>query len=185
MEQKNVILLKTASINGLYLGLISIFLSVVIWATNLIQSLSIWGSMVIGIFSFVISFVLVLIFSFAYRKKIMEGYISFKDAFLFGIIMVVVSTIISLLYTVVFNTLIDPDYTKNVMAVMQEKTISYMERMGAPQAQIDKTLEKFQDVPTLWDSLRSGLLGGLIGGTIISLITAAIVKKVPSDKIFD
>jgi hypothetical protein len=176
MEQQTTSVWKSATRYGIYFGIISILLSVLIWATSIMENLGIWGSVIIGLLSIVISFVLILLFSFSYRNKEMGGFISFKDAFVFALIMVIVSTIISTLYTYIFNTLIDPGYMERLMAVMQQKTISYMEQVGASETQISNTMEKFK-VPTVWKTVRQGLTSGIIVGSIVSLICAAIVKK--------
>lgn len=177
MEEKSASIWKSSAIYGLYMGLISIAISVIIWAGGLMESMGLFGSAIIGLLSFVITFLLLLFFTKAYRNKEMDGIISFKQAFQFAMLVIVFSVIISTIYNYVFHTLIDPEYVKNLTAVMQQKTMDYMEKMGAPESQIEKTLEKFSEIPTLWKTLRQGILYGLIGGGILALIVAAIVKK--------
>jgi hypothetical protein len=177
MEEKSSPLLKSSLTYGAYLGLISILISVVIWAGGIIESMGIFGSAILGLLSLVISFILVLIFAKNYRNKEMGGYITFGQAFQFTILVIIVSTIISLIYNYIFHSFIAPEYNENLMAVMQEKMMAYMERVGAPESQVDKALEKFEEVPTIWKTLRQTLLAGFIGGAIVSLIVAAIVKK--------
>lgn len=177
MEQKSSPLLKSSLTYGAYLGLISIFLSVVIWAGGVIESMGIFGGIIIGLLSLVVSFIIVLLFAKAYRNKEMGGYITFGQAFQFTFLVIVFSTIISMIYTYIFNAFIAPDYMENLMAVMQEKTMAYMEKVGAPEAQIDKAIAKLEEIPTIWKTLRQTALSGLIGGTIVALIVSAIVKK--------
>ena len=177
MEEKSTSIWKSSLTYGFYLALISIAISVVIWVGNVIESMGIFGSALIGLFSFVITFFMLFFFTKSYRNKELNGIISFKDAFLFAFLVVIFSTLITTVYNYIFHTLIDPEYMKNVMAVMQQKTMDYMEKVGAPEAQIEKTLEKFAEIPTVWKTLKQGILYGLIGGSIISLIVAAIVKK--------
>jgi uncharacterized membrane protein (DUF485 family) len=177
MEEKSASIWKSALTYGSYLGLISIALSVIIWAGGLMESMGLFGSAIIGLLSFVITFLLLLFFTKAYRNKELNGIISFKQAFQFAMLVILFSVIISTIYNYIFHTLIDPEYMKNLMAVMQQKTMDYMEKVGAPESQIDKTLEKFSEIPTLWKTLRQGILFGVIGGGILALIVAAIVKK--------
>ena len=145
--------------------------------------MGIWGGAIIGLLSFVITFILLLMFSIAYRKKEMDGYMSFGQAFIFAFMAIIFSTIIVTIYNYIFHTFIAPEYMENLMAVMQQKTIAYMERIGAPEAQIDKTIAKFEEPITIWKTLKQGILGGLIGGLIVSLIVAAIAKKKPADEV--
>ena len=63
------------------------------------------------------------------------------------------------------------------MLMLQEKTQQYMQKVGAPESQIEKTMEKFEEIPSIWKTLRQGVIYGIVGGGIISLIVAAIVKK--------
>lgn len=181
MEQKSSILLKSSLTYGLYTALISIFISVVIWAGGLMESMGIFGSAIIGVLSLVISFVVMLIFTKNYRNKEFGGYISFSEAFKFAILLTVVSTIILVIYNFIFHSYIAPDYMENLMAAMQQKTLAFMESKGVPDSSIDQAMEKFEEIPTIAKTLRQTAISGLIGGTIISLIVSAIVKKKVED----
>lgn len=183
MEEKTSPLMKSALTYGVYLGLVSILISVVIWAGGIIESMGLFGGVFISLGSFVISFVLLFIFAKNYRNKELGGYISFSEAFKFTMLVIVFSTLISLVYTYIFNAFIAPDYMENLMAVLQQKTMNFMESKGVPEAQMEKALEKFEEIPTIWKSLRQTAVSGLIGGAIISLIVSAIVKKRIEDDI--
>lgn len=177
MEQKSTSLLKSGLTYGLYMGLISVLISVVIWATSLMENLGMWGSAVIGLITLAVNLILLIVFTKSYRNKELGGFISFGNAFKFALILVVVSVIIGAIYNYIFQTLIDPGYTARVMAAIQEKTLAYMTNAGVSEAQINKTMEKFQDIPTVGKSLWQGLMFGVIGGAILSLISSAIAKK--------
>ncbi|MDX8339094.1 DUF4199 domain-containing protein [Draconibacterium sp. IB214405] len=181
MEQKSSPLLKSSLTYGIYAALISIFISVVIWAGGLMESMGIFGSAIIGVISLVISFVVMLVFTKNYRNKEFEGYISFSEAFKFALLVSVVSTIILVVYNFIFHSFIAPDYIENLYATLQQKTLEYMESRGVPDAAIEQTLERFEDVPTIAKTIRQTVLSGLIGGAIISLIVAAIAKKKVED----
>ncbi|WP_297092151.1 DUF4199 domain-containing protein [uncultured Draconibacterium sp.] len=181
MEQKSSPLVKSSLTYGTYLGLISILISVVIWAGSIMESMGLFGSAIIGILMLVINFVLMLIFAKSYRNKEFGGYISFADVFKFMLLVVVVSTVISIVYNYIFHSFIAPDYMENLMAVMQQKTMAFMESKGVPEAQIDKALEKFEESPSILKTLRQTALNGLIFGVIVGLIVSAIVKKKVED----
>ncbi len=177
MEQKSTSVLKSSLTYGLYMALISILVSLVIWAGSILESLGMFGSAAIGLFQIVLTFVLLLIFTKNYRNKELGGSITYGQAIKFAILVVIISTIISTIYTYVFHTLIDPGYMERIMTLMQEKTLNYMEKMGAPESTINDTMEKLQDIPTVFDTIKQSVMYGLIGGGIIALITSAIVKK--------
>ncbi|QIA07738.1 DUF4199 domain-containing protein [Draconibacterium halophilum] len=181
MEQKSSTLLKSSLTYGIYAALISIFLSVVIWAGGLMESMGMFGSVIIAISSLVISFVVLLIFTKNYRNKEFGGYISFVEAFKFAMLVIIVSTVILLIYNFIFHSFIAPDYMENLMATMQQKTLAFMESNGVPDANIDQAMEQFEEVPTIAKTLQQTAMSGLIGGIIISLIVAAIAKKKVED----
>ncbi|WP_321372649.1 DUF4199 domain-containing protein [uncultured Draconibacterium sp.] len=181
MENNSSPLLKSSLTYGIYAALISIFISVVIWAGGLMESMGMFGSAILGVLSLVISFVVMLVFTKNYRNKEFEGYISFAEAFKFAILVSIVSTIILLVYNYIFHSFIAPDYMENLMATMQQKTLEFMESRGVPDSSIDQAMKQFEEVPTIAKTLRQTLLSGLIGGAIVSLIVAAIVKKKVED----
>ncbi len=177
MEEKSTSIWKSALTYGFYLGLISIAISVVIWAGGILESMGLFGGLLIGLASLVISFIFLFIFAKSYRNNELGGYANFGDIFKFAILVILISTIISIIYTYIFHAFIDPGYMEHLMAVMQQKTMDFMESKGVPEAQMDKAIEKFKEIPTMAKTLRQAALSGLIGGAILSLIVAAIVKK--------
>ena len=181
MEQKSTSLMKSSLVYGSYLGLISILVSVVIWAGGVIESSGIWGGAIIGLFSLILNFIVLWIFSKSYRNKECGGFINFGTAFKFAFMVIVVATVITTIYNFIFHTIIAPDYMENLMAVMQQNTLEYMENMGAPESAINKAMEKFEDIPTIWKTLRQGILFGIIGGAIIASIVALIVRRKNED----
>jgi hypothetical protein len=74
---------------------------------------------------------------------------------------------------------------ENLMATMQQKTMTFMENRGVPEAQMDQALEKFQEIPTIWKTVRQSVLSGIIAGAIIALIVSAIVKKKDEDAVIE
>jgi hypothetical protein len=136
-----------------------------------------WGSALIGIVSLVITLTILIIFTKLYRDKELGGTITFGQAFKFGFVVVVVSVIVNSIYTYIFQSFIDPEYMTRVMQSIQGKTLAYLEKVGASEVQINKTMEKFADVPTAMKSVKQALISGLIGGAILSLISSAVIKK--------
>jgi hypothetical protein len=135
----------------------------------------------VAVLSLIISFVVLFVFAKNYRNKEFDGYISFTEAFKFVMLVTIVSTVILLMYSYIFHSFIAPDYMENLMAIMQQKTLEFMESRGVPDASIDQAMEQFKEIPTIAKTLRQAALTGIIGGGIISLIVAAIVKKKVED----
>lgn len=178
MEQKSF-LSKPIITYGIYLAVISILISVVIWAGGLMEKMGIWGGAIIGFVSFIIYLVLLVLFSKAYRDKYCGGFISFKDAFIAGFTMMILSAVIVAVYNFIFNSFIDPGYMERIMLAMQNKTVQMLESKGMSQEIIDQTIAKFQEkgIPSAGKQVLQNLLSGVIMGAILSVISAAIVKK--------
>ncbi|MGQ8335208.1 DUF4199 domain-containing protein [Sunxiuqinia sp. A32] len=179
MEQKSTSMLKPAMNAGIILAIVSILFSVIVWITKLIENMGIFGSFVIMLVSLVITVVLLIVFTKRYRDINLGGQITFKDAFLFGLFIVVLSTVITSLYNYIFHNFIDPGYQERVMTSMQDKVYQMMSSKGVPEAQIEETLNQMaaQEKPTPLQLLRQSVIFGLIGGSIMSLISSAIIKK--------
>lgn len=188
MEQQPNTKLKVTMTYGIYLAAISIVLSLIIWATSLIEHLGLFGSAFIGVFQLVMLAFLLVYYTKRYRDTMFDGRITFGQAFSFGVMLVVFSSVISSLYSFILNKYIDPDYMHRVMTMIQDKTYQMLANSGLSQDQIDAQMTKFEErgIPTPIETLVSSLEGGLIGGAIMSLISSAIVKKnVKGEDAFD
>lgn len=188
MESQKTNSYKLAMTYGLYFGLISIILNVIIWATNSMEYLGLFGSVLLGILQLVLMVFLLIYFTKLYRNNELGGKITFGQAFVFGVLIVVFSTIISSLYSYIFNQFIDPDYAQRIMTMMQDKTYQWMSGKGLSEDQINDAMQKFEakGVPTPIETLVTSLEFGLIGGAIMSLVSSAIVKKnVDNEDAFD
>jgi len=179
MENKQSEMLKLAMNNGLIIGAVSIAISVIIWVTGLIENLGLFSSAFIGMLQLVIVVYLLLFFSKRYRDTLLSGKITFGQAFTFGVLLVLLSSVITSFYSYVFNRFIDPDYAQRIMTMLQDKTYAWMSGKGVPEDQIEEAMKKFEEkgIPTPIETLVSSLQFGLIGGTIMSLISSAIIKK--------
>ncbi len=188
MEQQPNTKLKVTMTYGIYLAAISIVLSLIIWATSLLEHLGLFGSAFIGVFQLVMLAFLLVYYTKRYRDTMFDGRITFGQAFSFGVMLIVFSSVISSLYSFILNKYIDPDYMHRVMTMIQDKTYQMLANSGLSQDQIDAQMTKFEErgIPTPIETLVSSLEGGLIGGAIMSLISSAIVKKnVKGEDAFD
>jgi len=179
MESQKPNSFKLAMTYGLYLGLISIVLSVITWATNAVDYLGLFGTAFLGILQLTLIIFLLLYFTKQYRNNELGGKITFGQAFVFGVLIVVLSAIVNSLYTYIFNKFIDPEYTQRVLTMMQDKTYQFMSNRGMPQDQIDAALKNFdvQEISSPIEMLISSMEFGLIGGAFMSLFSSLIIKK--------
>lgn len=188
METQKPSSVKLSMTYGIYLAGISIAIAVIIWAGNIMENLGLFGSMFIAIVQLIIVVAFLLYFTKLYRNNHLDGKITFGQAFSFGVLIVVFSSVISSLYSYIFNKFIDPEYTHRIMTMMQDKTYQWMSSKGVPEDQIDNAMKSFEDkgIPSPLETLQSSLMFGLIGGAFMSLISSTIIKKnTTSEDAFD
>ncbi|MHB9143665.1 MAG: hypothetical protein ACYC25_17545, partial [Paludibacter sp.] len=73
MESQKTNIYKLAMTYGLYFGLISIILSVIIWATNFMEFLGLFGSAFLGILQLILLVFLLVYFTKLYRNNELGG----------------------------------------------------------------------------------------------------------------
>lgn len=109
-----------------------------------------------------------------HRNKELNGYISFKRAFVTGLVVLVIMMIISTLFSVLYMTVIDPDFAKDATGKMEE----FMSKFGMPEDQMQEQLDKAMEGFTPMGMIKN-MLGILVFDALIMLIIAAILKKKP------
>jgi len=165
---------KSSAINyGLYLGAILSIISVVIYAVNLDLFTEWW----LGI----ILFILVVVYgvvSALKSRKILDGFISFKQAFASYFITIAVGTLIATIIGIAIFTFIDPEaatYLNEQILILTKQT---MERFGAPQEVIQTALEEASTKNNFSLAMQSqSFIFRLAFYALIGLIVALIVKK--------
>jgi len=133
--------------------------------------------------SLAFSITLVVIFLKKYRPE-SGGFISFKDAFLFGFIALIVAGILSTLFTFLFTQFFDPSYMKSIMEAQKDWMENYLSgKMSDDQIQEQLAkIDKQMNVSALRQTL-TGLIYSVVFGAIVALIVGAIMKKNPN--VFD
>jgi len=170
--------IKSSAINhGLYLGGLLSLITVTIYAINLNLMVNMWLG--IGLLIAVIAFGVV---STAKSKSIMEGFLSFKQAFSSYFITVAVGIIISSVISIILFNFIDPEAAETVKQLTVESTISMMEGFNAPAETIAETVDKIegQNQFSVINTMKS-IAWGLLFQAVIGLIVAAIMKKTNPD----
>ncbi len=108
-----------------------------------------------------------------YQKNIGNGWITFNQAFREGLVVMVVGTIITSLFTIVYMQYIDTDFVKFII----EKQANKMAESGMSDEQVQQAMAMTMKMMSPMWMMVWGLFGGLFLGSIISLIMAAILKK--------
>ena len=168
-------LVKPAAKSGLTLGLIGIIITLLIYFINAKLLANMW----VGIVILVISLTLVVMFGMAFRKQV-GGYLSFKHAFLYSLILLLVAGLIGQSFNFLLFNVIDPDLPQLVTNAALENTEAMLEKFNVPDEEMDKALERTESQMANQYKI-SGVMKAyfysIIVYAIISLITGAIIKR--------
>ena len=181
MENKNVLLNESVKA-GLIIGAVGIFVFLIEYVADF-KPVGIVRPMLMMLIALGITITMLVIYLKKYRAAL-GGFISFRDAFLFSLITLVVSGIMYTLFTFLFMQLFDPEYMKNMMQAQKDWMETYLSGK-MPEDKIQEQLDKIElqmSKPALIQSLTS--LGyTTVFSAIAALIVGAIMKKKPN--VFD
>ncbi|MFY9151521.1 MAG: DUF4199 domain-containing protein [Prolixibacteraceae bacterium] len=174
MEQKSTFW-RTAMIYGLYIGVVIMLFSVILYVTGQTQNTT------LGYLSFLIYGAAIVVAQILYRNREMGGYITYSQALGFGVAIMLFSGIVTALYTIILYSFIDPTLVDQMKAMQEEAML----QKGMSEDQIEAAMAIASKMMTpAWMSIM-GLLGSVFIGTIISLISSVFIKKQPNEDAFD
>jgi len=178
METKTSTFLKSAVNSGLIFGVIMIIISLASWMLNFMP-VGIGKSLLYLLFSIVLYTVILFYFTKSYRDGMLGGYINYGHAFLYGLTVFMIASLLSVIYNFIFNKFIDPEYAGRVVKASVNATEEYMRSKGVPDAQISDMVDKMMEraKPSAIKTAITGLIGGAVVGAIVSLISSAFAKK--------
>lgn len=133
---------------------------------------------VFGVTSVIVMLVPIIFFSLAasQQKKMLGGYIEFKNAFRAVFIAIVLTVVIYNVYDLIYTNFIDPDYADRLKVSMS----NFIDKADIPDDQADQMLSDFEEKMDEKNTAKSRLVGPLtqiIIYSIFGFIIAAIVKK--------
>ena len=162
--------------NGLILGSISIILLVASYAIGVDFFLNNTWSIIKGIFPYV-----VLIFLVIEYKKLVGGYISFKETFTVTIGITVAGAFLSTFFSILLFNFIDPDFAVQLKDFTVEKLAVQLDQLpeSNPMYSVMETLieqTQEEDIYSI-SNQASALFYSLFFHIIFSAIIAAFIKK--------
>ncbi len=166
--------IKSNAINrGMILGGVLSLMTVISYAVypDLFTN---WGFLIF-LFVFVIAYGIV---SAIRSKKILGGFISFKDAFTSYFITLAIGTAISTVVSIIIYTVVDPEAAIAIKEKSIEMAVSMMEKFNAPKEAVEQAIAKMEEENPL--SVGSQIFNwfkGMIFYIIIGLIAALAIKK--------
>lgn len=173
MEQKPVSLMKSSLTYGIYLGIASILVSVVIYVLG--YTFEKWANWV----SLPVTIVGIIWAQVVYRKALGDE-MTYGQALGIGTMTVVFASVLGAIYAYLLYAVIDPSLQEQLRMATEQQII---EQGKVPEEQIDMAVEmssKFQKPPIM---AIMALFFGSFFGFILSLITSIFTKKNPSDEV--
>ena len=168
---------KSAAINyGVYLGAITSLISIIVYGVDIDLFTAPWLGIVL--FIIVVAFGAV---SALNSRKLLGGFISFKQAFSSYFITIAVGTLMSSIVGIVIFTYIDPEaaiYLNEQVLILTKET---MERIGLPQEAIIAAIEEASKKDNFsLGAQTQAFVFRLVFYAVIGLIVGLIVKKTDS-----
>ena len=160
---------KFARNYGVILGVIMIFIAVIMYVTGMSLEGVQWPQ-----YLYYIIFPVVIFYAISQFKKQNANELSLGQAIKIGLIIGVISAVVYIIYGLIFNYIIDPDFMGLMKEVVRDKML---EAPNATQETVDqqmKFVEMFMN-PLVGSALWIGL--SMLFGLIWSLIGGLVMKK--------
>jgi uncharacterized membrane protein YraQ (UPF0718 family) len=167
--------LKSSSTTyGLYLGLILAALTIIGYSVSLDLFTKWWFGII-----FLLAIIVIGIISATSARKLLGGFISFKNAFTSYFIAIVVGVVISSIVSILIFNVVDPDAANVLQEKIIESQVAMLENFGSPQEAIDKVVADIQASGNMYSimNILKSIAFQLVGYSIVGLIVAAVVKK--------
>ena len=117
--------MKNAVKSGIYVGVFGIIINLIVYVIDPTLFIKWW----FGIGLLVINLGLVIYFGLQYRKE-EEGYLTFKEGFLHGFVLLLISGFIGILFSALLYNVIDPELPEILTDATIEQTRTMLENFG-------------------------------------------------------
>lgn len=159
---------KPALIYGAIAGFVSILVGVAFYLMALYAaSWTQWVSLAVGVA--ILAYCLV-----AYRNEHLGGFASYGQLFRMALVIGVIASFITVIYTYLMHAVIDPELTDKMKLVVEEKL---MNNPRIPENMLDDMIERMAKQFEMKKMLITAFVGGVVGNAIFGLILAAFIKK--------
>jgi Protein of unknown function (DUF4199) len=170
MKTNLILILKNAWPYGLIMAGISVVISVLLYIIN-VNMFTITFA-VLSLLIFVIGIPVTMSILGCNNLRLQhanERQISYLDAVVSCMVILMIGFLISNLYSYIFNNFIDPEYMKQQISKMADM----LQKYNLPQDKIDETMAKTANRMNIGPML----LNSLIFSVVISLIVALFIRK--------
>lgn len=173
IESNNINTNAIAVRYGLMTGFILMFITTINFLY--ILNLNYIAFVIFGFLLFIVPIIFYFIVAFK-QKKLLGGTISLKSAFQAIFIVIIISTLISAVYGIIYNDYIDPECVSRMKSSME----TFFIKSKMTQDKIDEILKRVDDAAKSSTSISKMALGlgqGIIFQSIFGFITALIVSR--------
>ena len=170
MENQQIPTKKVALNYGVILGIVSILISVIIYALDKHYDQD-WTTRSPGL----IAMIVIIFLGIKKYREFNDGFLTLGQALKTGVGIALIGSIIGLAYSFIFVNYIEPDYLNTMIEMQEQKLIDDFPDMTDEQLETQMNLVKKLSTPLFSSAI--GLIVGLFFGFIISLISGLILKK--------
>ena len=167
MEHQKPTTGKFALNYGIILGLVMVTIAVVTYVTGLALEGAQWPNII-----YYIAFPVIIMYAISQYKRSNANVLSLGDAIKVGLAIAVVSALVFVVYGLLFNYVIDPEFSQQALEIAKDKML---ENPNMTEQQVEQSLEwveKFQNPIfgySIWVAMSAifGLIYSLIGGLVM------------------
>lgn len=158
---------KFAMNYGIILGLVMVTIAVIMYVTGLALEGVQWPNYI-----YYLIFPIILIYTISQYKKANANQLTLGTALKVGVATAVISAVVYVLYGLLFNYVIDPEFMGQAMEVAKDKMLENSEMTTEQVEQSMKVIEFFTNPlmgSAFWIAMSAffGLIWSLIGGLIM------------------
>jgi hypothetical protein len=172
-DPKKVTIFPTALLYGVLGGIVIIVYTFLNYETFF--AISNLGGAISGFFIQASIWFGMVILAIRKHRKDLGGYISMGRCLGLGIVIVIIATILYVVFSYIYSTVINPEIEKQLI----EKMSWFFEMVGMDEDQIETAIQTAPDVElsNLPYTLFASIFSGGILGLIVSAITGAVMRK--------
>ncbi len=169
MEHQKPTAGKFALNYGLILGLIMVAIAVVTYVTGIALEGAQWPNII-----YYIVFPIIIFYGISQYKKNNANELTISDALKVGLIIAIISAFVFVVYGMLFNYIIDPEFSQQMLEVARDKML---ENPDLSREQVEQRMEWIEKFSNPFIGFSIWVAMSAIFGLIWSLIAGLVMKN--------